>query len=363
MRNVRHAGAAAGRKSGAMKEKSLMNHVLSHKVMIYKACMLIFDIIAVNFSYWFAMILRFYIGFQFRAGAEVFMKILERFSPVYTVVCILIFAAFRMYNTLWKEAGIRDLNNVILANAAATVFFVVGSLATKNRMPLTIYFIGPVIQLTVIGMSRLGIKIALMEWDHIGKKNKSSINVMIVGMEYIARIARRQIDHSETMMTRCVVDTRSTMKGLNYNGVPVIAGTDDLTGAIERFGINYVLVADAFLSESRRGEIRRICEDKGIEFADLTGYIENGVEALPLTSLLRTIDGPVKLMVNGEERAFSSGENAILSVTRRYLVKRIAAEPQSVVIELTDNPLVPNDTSDAWVNEYKEKTGADVSFF
>ena len=333
------------------------------KKTIYKAGMIAFDAFAVVFSYWFALIARFYIAFQFRAGADRFVMPLMTMIPFYAVACIVIFWVFGLYNTLWKVAGIRDLNRLVLANIVTAVVFVAGSLLSGRRLPLTIYFIGPVVQLFIVGLSRIGVKLVLMERDQVRMKSQAKINTMIVGIKHIGRNARRQVDHSGNMITKCVVDTMSEETGRLFDGVPVIGGTDQIREAIEKYSINYVLIADTYLNEGKRKEIREICDEKKIDVVDMTGFIENSTEVLPLTNLLRVVSGPVILKMNGKEEKFTGGEKVILSLTKHYVIKKISAEKQSIVIELTDNPLVPNDTSEEWVKDYEEETGSDVSFF
>lgn len=332
------------------------------KYWLYKGGMIIYDIIAVNFAYWFALIARFFIGNTFRAGAEKYMATLSHIAPLYTVACIVIFFLFNLYNTLWKIAGIRDLNRILLANIATTAAFVVGSLVTGNRMPLTIYFIGPAFQIALIGASRMGLKLVLMERDHMRRKDSAAINAMIIGIRSVGQNARRQIDQNEAMQTKCIVDTENAEKGFMADGIPVI-GSDGIVDAIHKYSINYVMIADTFLSDSKRQEIRKLCEEQQIEVADMTGYIENGTDALSLVSLLHAVDGPVTLTVNGKERTFANGESAMLSITKRYIVKKVSSSNGGLKIALSENPLIPNDTTEDWVNEYKEETGSEVSFF
>ena len=60
------------------------------RTVLFRTVMVITDIIIFNFSYWFALIARFFIGFQFRAGAEQFSESLLRLSPFYTVDAVLL---------------------------------------------------------------------------------------------------------------------------------------------------------------------------------------------------------------------------------------------------------------------------------
>lgn len=336
---------------------------MSKKSIIYKGCMVLFDIFAVNFSYFLAFFLRFYIAYEFRGGAKDFIQPLIRIMPLYTIACICIFAAFKMYRVLWKVAGLRDLNRLAAANAVAAAVFIVGSLLSRNRMPLSMYFIGPCMQLILITLSRLGIKLILMERDHLHQQRNATGNAMVIGTQYLGQAGINQIDHSDGFITKCIIDTRSTEKGRFQNGIPVIGGTNNIETAIDQYQISYVLIADTFISNEERQNIKNICKEKKITVADYTGYIENGMDTLSITRLLQDIDGKVIISYKDNETEFESSEDAMQSITGRRLVKKISVSGNSIRIEIVDNPLIPNDTNKSWVEEYKKETGDDVSFF
>ena len=73
---------------------------------------MIFDIFAVNFSYFIALVIRFYFNSEFNSYGLVYIPAFQKIAPWYTVACILIFWIFRLYNIRWKYSGLNDLNRV-----------------------------------------------------------------------------------------------------------------------------------------------------------------------------------------------------------------------------------------------------------
>ena len=320
--------------------------------------MVIFDAVAVNFAYWFALLARFYINFEFQKGAEQFVAVLWRFAPIYTIGALIIFAIFNLYNTLWRIAGIRDMNRIMLASLSSAVFYAAASLLTGNRMPLTVYFIGPVFQFVLIFASRIGIKLILMEK---AKATAGKMKVMVVGTKGLGLAAKHRIEENGTMTTACMVDTTGKTSGI-ADGIPVIGGTEQIAEAIKKYEINYVMIADALLSAEKRKEIEKECNEQNIQIQDMTGFLQNNNDGLSLLNLLQRTKGKVVLDLNGEKKTFESGEQAMLSVTGRYLVKSISSVENGVLVELITNLLLPEE-DDAWAQEYKDETGRDVSFF
>ena len=71
----------------------------------------------------------------------------------------------------------------------------------------------------------------------------------------------------------------------------------------------------------------------------------------------------LKLVVNGKSQSFANGEQAVMSVTGKYVVKSVAAHENRLVVELQKDILVPNDVKEGWVQNYEKETGEDISFF
>ena len=99
---------------------------------------LILDLIAVNLSYFLALLIRFYVNFQLRPVAvNDYLPAFMQFAPIYTILCLVIFCAFRLYGGIWRYAGINDINRIIIANMCAALVMVIGTALFVRRMPIT----------------------------------------------------------------------------------------------------------------------------------------------------------------------------------------------------------------------------------
>lgn len=70
--------------------------------------MILFDALVVNFAYYFALLIRFYISPHFIETEEHYLPAFEHYIPYNTVLSIVIFIAFRLYSSRWKYAGIES---------------------------------------------------------------------------------------------------------------------------------------------------------------------------------------------------------------------------------------------------------------
>ena len=52
---------------------------------------ILLDIIAVNAAYFLALLLRFYVNYEFRPTVSFYLTDFTSFAPFYTVLCIIVF--------------------------------------------------------------------------------------------------------------------------------------------------------------------------------------------------------------------------------------------------------------------------------
>lgn len=331
-----------------------------------RLAMVLFDIFAVNFAYFIALIIRFYVNFEINEWAVRFIPAFRAFAPWYTVCCLVIFGVFKLYNSRWKYAGLNDLNRILLANLATFVVQVAGSVVFVLRMPVTYYVIGAVIQFCMIAASRFSYRLFLMERSRVrSRRNATSIPVMIVGVGETSHLVRRHLENDGENAARpvCLLDFRGEEFGNMMEGLPVISGVDKLADAIKKYSVECVILADSTMPTDVRKAVREICGEMNVEVQDFAGFFQESRGAVTLRNLMEYAKGEVELVVNGKSQSFANGEQAVMSVTGKYVVKSVAAHENRLVVELQKDILVPNDVKEEWVQNYEKETGEDISFF
>ena len=311
------------------------------------------DIIAVNAAYFLALMIRFYVNFQLRpVAAEKYLPIFVRFAPVYTILAILVFAVFKLYGGMWRYAGINDMNRIIGASLVTVIIQIIGTALFFNpRMPITYYVIGAILQFLLVTLIRFGYRILLVEKKKVADRKTAAVPSLVIGA---GETARKAIHHLEDTPFRATVIVDEKSAGKTLDGILVIP---DLDAALT--GVRAVFIADPDLTAEKRKEIRDKCEAAGIEVRDYTGYLSNIGGQIPVSSLLELVRGPVTLVVDGQEVAYGSGEEALSSLRDRYEIRSI----EGVRIELVKPSSSAYVGYDAWVQQHKEQTGEDVSFF
>ena len=309
------------------------------------------DILAVNGSYFLALLMRFYVNFQFRPTVTFYLTAFYQFAPFYTVLAVAIFAAFRLYGGMWRYAGLNDMNRIIFANFCTTVVQVAGTLLFVRRMPITYYVIGAVIQFISVALIRFGYRILLVEKRKFGNRNLSTIPTLVVGE---GEAARRAIHYLENTPFRPTLIYNEKDDGKSVDGVQV---TGNLGTALS--SVRNAVIVDFSLSAEKRKELQDKCDEKGLELRDYSGYLNNLGGRIPVSGLLDLAEGKVTLVIDGRETEYSSAREAIQSIQDRYEIQGI----EGMKIHLGKPSSTPFVGYEDWAKQHKEQTGEDVSFF
>lgn len=333
-----------------------------------RLALVIFDIAAVNLSYFIALVVRFYVHSEFNELALRYVPAYLHFTPFYTVGCLVIFYFFKMYNSRWRYAGLGDLNRIIYANLLTFVVQVLGSSFFVMRMPVTYYCIGAVVQFTLIAAIRFAPRIILVESERaklLNRKGDATVPVMVVGVGETSHVVLRQVERNPENAARpvCLVDFRSESSGDVMQGLPVIGGVDKIADAVKKYEIGCVILADTTMPDEVRKQVRDICGELDVEVREFTGYLQESSGSMTLRSLLAYTKGEVEIVLDKEHQVFANGEQAALAMTGRYLIKAVSAKENRLKVELQKDILVPNDVKEDWVRSYEKESGEDISFF
>lgn len=328
------------------------------KVIAQNLWTVLLDIVAVNSAYYLALLLRFYIYNRMADEAvNYYLPAYANWTPYYTVACIVVFILFRLYGGMWQFAGINDMNRILLANAVTAVIHIIGTTlimppgAGHMRMPITYYVIGALLQFVMIAMIRFGYRILLVEKKKVSGRRVDAIPAMVIGA---GETARKAIVHMEDTPYRAIMVVDPKRSGRSLDGVPVIADFEKGLSSVKA-----VFIADQKLSAEKRKEIRKKCEEEGIEIQDYTGVLSNLGGSVPVASLLWATRGPVTLVTDWGERTFPDGEDALKELQERYEVDGV----EGAKIYLRKSASGAYIGYEAWAEKHKEDTGEDVSFF
>ena len=328
--------------------------------------MLIYDIIAVNFSYYIALLIRYYINHELLDKANVYLEAFKQFAPYYTVCCLIVFCCLRLYSGQWKYAGLNDLNRIICASAITAVIQVAGTLVFIRRMTITYYVLGAAIQFILIAASRFSYRILSAEKVKMMKgKGHAAINVMIAGIGETSRSVRKKIESSQDNAAHpvCIFAYHGNGNSGMMDGIPVVSGMEKIKDYIKKYHVDCVILADSIMPEKIRKQIKVICNEIDVGVQDFSGYFQNDGGTLTFRRLMEYTVGAVEIVMAGKSKTFASGEQALMTFTEKYDIKSVSAKESRLVIEINRHIAVLNNVDEAWVREFEQETGEPISFF
>lgn len=240
------------------------------------ACLVIYDIIAIAFSYFAALWLRFDLHFS-EIPPEYFEPYL-RFISFYIVVCIIVFRYSRLYNSIWRFASYNELLRMIIATCITWLFHVVAITILLQRMPITYYVIGGILQF----MFTIGIRftyrfVLLLRSNKATKTEERNIkNVMIIGGGQAGLQIVREIKIANELheRVRCIIDDNPNKHGRFIENIIIVGGRDSILESVDKYDIDKIYLAMPSASPAERRDILDICKETGCELKNLPGIYE-----------------------------------------------------------------------------------------
>lgn len=237
--------------------------------------LVLFDIIAIQLAAFLAILTRF--EFRIHTIEPLFIDTLVHYAVLNTFCSICIFAAYRMYSTLWSFASIMDFFNVVKAVLISSVFQFIGihMLAWPIPRSFIVLYIGwlgiaAVFPRMMIRILRGGRRIPLQT---IGKQ---AIPVMLIGAGEAGSIILQEFKNSKFVEKEivCVIDDDPKKWGTFIHGVPVVGGRRKITQSVVRFGIQKIVLAIPTLKPHERKNIINICQQTGCKMSTLPGIYQ-----------------------------------------------------------------------------------------
>ncbi len=236
----------------------------------------VYDIFMVNATFFLALLLRF--DFQYSDIPEYYLGTYMKFIPIYTLVCIIVFWAMRLYKSIWRFASYTELIRVTVATVITGVLHIVGITVIFDRMPLSYYIFGVVLQFCATIGIRFSYRLILVLRNLQEKKlsEASATNIMIIGAGEAGLMIARELKRSNELNTKvcCFIDDNPNKWGRYIEGIPVVGGRDDIMTFAKKLHIDRILYAIPSASAENKRDILNICKEAGCELKTLPGLYQ-----------------------------------------------------------------------------------------
>ena len=311
-------------------------------------CLIAYDVLAIAASYFAALMLRF--DMRYSAIPEEYLSSYIRFIPIYVVLCIVVFAAMKLYRSIWRFASYDELVRLLMATCITAVIHIVLITVMFHRMPISYFVMGFTLQLvTTLGV-RFAYRFILLLRSKQYAQPGSVKRVMCIGAGMAGQMVVRELKTSRKMseVAVCIIDDNANKWGRYIEGVRVFGGRDRILEAVKKYSIDKIYFAIPSASIEVRRDILNICKESGCELKILPGIyqIANGDVAL---SKMKDVDiedllGRDTIKVNMDE-IFANIRDKVILVTGgggsigSELCRQIAANSpkQLIIFDIYEN--------------------------
>lgn len=301
----------------------------------------VYDIMAVNVSYFLALLFRFD-GF-FSQIPDYYVRAYVKFIPIYTILWLVIFYASKMYQSVWQYASFNELARTCIGSTVASLLHILLITVIYYRMPISYYLWGSCFQMILLVAARFSYRFLLLEIRRV-RSSDGSHNVMVIGaggagQTIIRSIVRNRLSGDKVV---CIIDDNPNKWNRYIDGIPIVGGRDDIMYFVEKYDIDKIYIAIPSASKENKRDILNICSETNCVLKNLPDFYQYANTDINIGSLrdvsvedllgrepLRTDMSDVFEMIKGKTILVTGGGGSIGS----ELCRQIAAhQPERLII-------------------------------
>lgn len=261
------------------------------------------DIFSVTFSYLFVLWLRY--DAVYSNIEPKYLVWYWQYLPVNLIVTIGLLAAFHMYSSIWRFAGVTEMARTALAGFLSGLIHIIVTIAIGHRMPISYYVFGWLTMEVMI----IGVRVSSRIYHSISdtRAKKKGINVMVIGAGESGRVIIQEMLRSDKtdLVPVCVIDDSPSNRGKVISGVPIVGFRNDIPEAVKKYGVKQIIFAIPSADPKERAEILNICKDTGCDLKMIPGIYQmvNGEVSLSKIRPVSVEDllGRDQVKVNNDE--------------------------------------------------------------
>ncbi len=234
-------------------------------VAVRKAGVALLDAIIINIAYLFTT---FISSYPVTPGREMLNVLLGR-STYTTVIFVVIYFLFGLYNSLWEYAGLHELMRCAAAGGVATLIALAADticarlgLFNVQVLSLSIYFMSMLVIIALTGAVRIMYRVIrrTMKARSAGGTRGTGKRVMIIGAGDMGLTILKELEATAFSIGKPVVfvDDKTEKIGKHVDGVPVRGGCEKIPELAEKYKVDEIIYAIPSATPQRRSEILKL---------------------------------------------------------------------------------------------------------
>ncbi|EEI82815.1 polysaccharide biosynthesis protein [Anaerococcus tetradius] len=242
-----------------------------------KMTLIFFDVLILNLAYFLALYFRFDTNFS-RIPYD-YLSAFTIYTKINTLITIVIYTRYKMYNMILEYASYTELINITLACILSLASHVIFMTFFVKKMPLSYFLFGFMIQYVLTVASRFAKKM-LIHWNYKednGKKNYKK--ALIIGAGSAGQTLKRDINNSNcggktNIQVVGFIDDDPRKINQYIDGVKVLGDRYAIKDIVARELIDTILVAIPSVDEQEKKKVLKLCNQTNCEVKVLPGIYQ-----------------------------------------------------------------------------------------
>lgn len=218
-----------------------------------------FDIIIINISLIASYLLKF--DFSYSSIPERFTQPILKLALIATCIKIITYIVLRLYNSLWKYAGVYEMGLIVGASFVSNSIMISYVFISRTPVPRSIFLICMLTDVFLIAGIRFAYRIfrRVIKGEIIRFKNLKRV-LIFGGGDAGAIIVKEMKMHPELKSTPvAIIDDDLFKQGKKINGVPIKGQRKDILKVVEKYQIDEIIIATPSASNKDINEIFTEC--------------------------------------------------------------------------------------------------------
>lgn len=228
--------------------------------ILCRAFFILLDIVVVNLSSFAALWLRFNMKIE-EIDARFLSSVIET-MPLNTVVTIGIFAAFRLYTSLWRFASMKELVYILEGCTGSVLFNVFYYFFTRKGICRSYFPLYITVLFLLVCVSRFSYRFARLLYR--GRIHGIyTRNTMIVGAGEACNVVMKELEMSMELDSQicCIIDDDPGKRGKYFHGIKVVGDRNQILKYAQKYAVNEIIIAIPSASRQEQMKILSICKE------------------------------------------------------------------------------------------------------
>lgn len=252
----------------------MINKIIDKKLMIRRIFLLLCDVIVIIASSGMGLLLRF----DLEPGKVDFLYVESVWSylPINIVITLVIFYLFRLYHSIWRYAGVIEMQNVFTACVMASSVQFIGIMILGYPIPRSYYFL----YCGVLMLLTFGSRFTYRFLRYVIRKSSNDKNVkrvMLIGGGNAANAIIKEIrisEHINNTIVKCIIDDSPEKQGIYIQGIKVVGTRKSILDCVNLYQISDIIIAMPSATKKSISEIVEICKETNCSLKILPGMYQ-----------------------------------------------------------------------------------------